>query len=111
MKSKVKKMQISIMDDVMFVLNVFCRYYVGKGNRSSLLVVPVRDVSTDGVGRTVWGRSVKETVVRIWWGVPSCAYIFFPTAGIVFFDVVVVYGCVNFRCQSFALSGLQSSAH
>ena len=94
-------MQTSIMDYVMFVLNVFCRYYVGGGNEPPLLVVPVRDVSTDGVGRAVWWRSVKKTVVRIWWGIPSGTDVSFPTIGIVFFFV-----CSYFCFEPFKLSRL-----
>ena len=76
-KSIVKKMQISIMDYVVFVLNVFCQEYVGCGYKPSLFVVPVRDVSTDRVWKTIVGGrgSVKKAVVRVRWGIPSCAYI------------------------------------
>ena len=50
-----KKMQISIIRYVVLVLDVFCRNYVCVGNKSSVLVVLVRDVSTDGVRETVVG--------------------------------------------------------
>ena len=96
----VKKMQTSIMDYVVLVLNVFCRYYVGGGDESPLLVVPVCDISTDRVWGTVWWRSMEEAVVRIRWGIPSCMYICFPTAGIVF----VVFVCSHFRFEPFELS-------
>ena len=100
-KSIVKKMQISIMDYVMFVLDIFYRYYVGSGNESPLLVVPVRDVSMDRVGRTVRGRSVKKAVIRVRWGIPSGANICFSAIGIVFFNVVV---CSYLFLKSFELS-------
>ena len=104
-----KKIQISIICYVMFVFDVLSRYYVRISYQSPVFCVPIRYVSTDGVGRTAWWGSMEETVVGVRWEIPSCSYICFPTVGIVV--VVLLYFCVNFCCQSCALPFLQSSAH
>ena len=45
---------------------------------------------------------MKEAVVGIRWGIPSCTYVFFPAAGVVFFCCFSSY----FSFESFELSCL-----
>ena len=103
-----KKMQISFIGNVMLVFDVFCRNYVCMGDKSSVLVVPVRYVCTDGVWETIsglWG-CMEKTVVGIRWGIPSCAYVFFPTGRVFLF----CFGSY-FSLKSRDLSCLYPSAH
>ena len=108
-KRIVKKIQTSIISYVVLVLNVLSRNYVRVGYESPVCVVPICYVSTDRVWGTVWWRSVKEAVVRVRWGVPSCTNICFPTSYIVV--VVSFYFSVKFRCFSCSLPCLYSSTH
>ena len=47
---------------------------------------------------------MEKTVVRIRWGIPSCAYVFFPTVGVFFV-------CSDFGLESLELSRFYSAAH
>ena len=56
MNTIMKKMQISIIGYVVLFFEIFCRNYVRVGDESSVLVVPVHDIGTDGVWETISRR-------------------------------------------------------